>query len=74
MPTSSARGARLATIESARIESTNLKREIGEAWRRASRLVANALLSLGFSNVRVFMGGWEEWSKARLPKSTGSGQ
>jgi rhodanese-related sulfurtransferase len=37
-----------------------------------SRLVANALMSLGFSNVRVFTGGWEEWSKARLPVSTGS--
>lgn len=39
-----------------------------------SRLVANALMSLGFSNVRVFTGGWEEWSKARLPVSTGSGR
>ena len=38
-----------------------------------SRLVANALLSLGFSNVRVFRGGWEEWSKAGLPVSKGSG-
>lgn len=38
-----------------------------------SRLVANALLSLGFSNVSVFTGGWEEWSKARLPVSTGNG-
>jgi rhodanese-related sulfurtransferase len=38
-----------------------------------SRLVANALLSLGFSNVRVFTGGWEEWSKAGLPVSKGSG-
>ena len=38
-----------------------------------SRLVANALMSLGFSNVRVFTGGWEEWSKARLPVSAGSG-
>jgi rhodanese-related sulfurtransferase len=37
-----------------------------------SRLVANALMSLGFSNVRVFTGGWEEWSKARLPVSTGN--
>jgi rhodanese-related sulfurtransferase len=39
-----------------------------------SRLVANALISLGFSNVRVFTGGWEEWSKARLPVSTGNGR
>ena len=37
-----------------------------------SRLVANALLSLGFSNVRVFTGGWDEWSAAGLPASTGS--
>ncbi len=32
-----------------------------------SKLVASALLSLGFSNVRVFTGGWEEWSQANLP-------
>ena len=37
-----------------------------------SRLVANALLSLGFSNVSVFTGGWEAWSAAGLPSSTGS--
>ena len=37
-----------------------------------SRLVANALLSLGFSNVSVFTGGWEAWSAAGLPASTGS--
>ncbi len=36
-----------------------------------SRLVANALLSLGFSDVRVFTGGWEEWSAAGLPVSKG---
>jgi len=36
-----------------------------------SRLVANALLSLGFSNVSVFIGGWEAWSAAGLPASTG---
>jgi rhodanese-related sulfurtransferase len=35
-----------------------------------SRLVANALLSLGFTNVRVFTGGWEAWSAAGLPVST----
>src|SRR5689334_1360584 len=29
-----------------------------------SRLVANALLTLGFSNVSVFTGGWEAWSAA----------
>jgi rhodanese-related sulfurtransferase len=39
-----------------------------------SRLVANALVSLGFSNVRVFTGGWEAWSAAGLPASTGSGR
>jgi rhodanese-related sulfurtransferase len=35
-----------------------------------SRLVANALLTLGFSNVSVFTGGWEAWSAAELPTST----
>jgi rhodanese-related sulfurtransferase len=35
-----------------------------------SRLVANALLTLGFSNVSVFTGGWEAWSAAGLPVST----
>jgi len=37
-----------------------------------SRLVANALLSLGFNDVSVFTGGWEAWSAAGLPASTGS--
>jgi rhodanese-related sulfurtransferase len=37
-----------------------------------SRLVANALLSLGFSNVSVFTGGWDAWSAAGMPASTGS--
>jgi rhodanese-related sulfurtransferase len=37
-----------------------------------SRLVANALLTLGFSNVSVFTGGWEVWSAARLPTSVGA--
>jgi rhodanese-related sulfurtransferase len=32
-----------------------------------SKLVASALLSLGFSDVRVFTGGWEQWSAAGLP-------
>jgi rhodanese-related sulfurtransferase len=36
-----------------------------------SRLVANALLTLGFGNVKVFTGGWEDWSAAKLPVSTG---
>ena len=39
-----------------------------------SRLVANALLTLGFSDVRVFTGGWEEWQAAGLPTSTGAAQ
>jgi rhodanese-related sulfurtransferase len=39
-----------------------------------SRLVANALLTLGFSNVSVFTGGWEAWAAAGLPASTGSGR
>jgi rhodanese-related sulfurtransferase len=38
-----------------------------------SRLVASALLSLGFGNVRVFTGGWEAWSAAGLPVSRGAG-
>ncbi len=38
-----------------------------------SRLVANALLSLGINNVTIFTGGWNEWSAAGLPASTGSG-
>ena len=37
-----------------------------------SRLVANALLTLGFSDVRIFTGGWEEWQAAGLPTSTGA--
>lgn len=36
-----------------------------------SRLVARALLSLGFSSVRVFTGGWTEWKEAHLPKEPG---
>jgi rhodanese-related sulfurtransferase len=35
-----------------------------------SKLVASALLSLGFSDVRVFTGGWEQWSQAGLPVAT----
>jgi rhodanese-related sulfurtransferase len=37
-----------------------------------SKLVANALLSLGFSDVTVFTGGWEAWSAAGYPASTGA--
>ena len=36
-----------------------------------SRLVANALLSLGFNDVSVYTGGWDEWSAAHLPQDTG---
>jgi rhodanese-related sulfurtransferase len=39
---------------------------------RDSRLVANALLTLGFSDVRVFAGGWDGWLDAGLPTSTGA--
>ena len=39
-----------------------------------SRLVANALLSLGFSNVTICTGGWDAWSAAGLPTSTGTSQ
>jgi rhodanese-related sulfurtransferase len=34
-----------------------------------SRLVANALMTLGFYNVRVFTGRWDAWSAAELPVS-----
>lgn len=37
-----------------------------------SRLVANALLSLGFGNVSVFTGGWDAWSAAGMPAAKGS--
>jgi rhodanese-related sulfurtransferase len=32
-----------------------------------SRLVASALLALGFSNVKIFTGGWTSWTEAKLP-------
>ncbi len=34
-----------------------------------SKLVAGALLSLGFTSVKVFTGGWEEWKNAGLTVS-----
>jgi rhodanese-related sulfurtransferase len=37
-----------------------------------SRLVANALLSLGISDVSIYTGGWDEWTAAHLPEATGS--
>ena len=32
-----------------------------------SKMVAQALTSLGFSQVRVFLGGWDAWTAAGLP-------
>lgn len=37
-----------------------------------SRMVGGALMTLGFENIRVFTGGWDEWSAANLPVSTGT--
>ena len=37
-----------------------------------SRLVANALLTLGFGDVKVFTGGWEAWQAAGLPTAMGA--
>jgi rhodanese-related sulfurtransferase len=39
-----------------------------------SRLVANALLALGYGDVTVFTGGWDAWSAAHLPTSAESGK
>lgn len=36
-----------------------------------SKMVAQALLSLGFTSVRIFPGGWEQWSAAGLPAQRG---
>lgn len=36
-----------------------------------SKMVAQALLSLGFTNVRIFPGGWEQWSADGLPAQRG---
>jgi rhodanese-related sulfurtransferase len=36
-----------------------------------SKMVAQALMSLGFSNVEVFRGGWDEWTAAGLPQQRG---
>jgi rhodanese-related sulfurtransferase len=38
---------------------------------RDSKMVAQALMSLGFSNVMVFGGGWEEWTATHLPQARG---
>lgn len=32
-----------------------------------SKMVAQALTTLGFSNVRIFAGGWDDWRAAGLP-------
>jgi rhodanese-related sulfurtransferase len=37
-----------------------------------SRLVANALATLGYGDVSAFTGGWQEWSAENLPIATGS--
>jgi rhodanese-related sulfurtransferase len=36
-----------------------------------SKMVAQALVSLGVSNVVVFGGGWNQWTEARLPQERG---
>ena len=36
-----------------------------------SKMVAQALLSLGFTNVRIFPGGWEQWAADGLPAQKG---
>jgi rhodanese-related sulfurtransferase len=33
--------------------------------------VANALIGLGFTDVRLFRGGWDEWTRAKLPEEKG---
>jgi len=36
-----------------------------------SQMVANALQRLGYTHVRIFRGGWDEWSGANLPEEDG---
>jgi rhodanese-related sulfurtransferase len=38
---------------------------------RDSKMVAQALMSLGFTNVAVFGGGWGQWTAAHLPQEAG---
>ena len=38
---------------------------------RDSKMVAQALMSLGFTNVAVFGGGWGQWTGAHLPQEAG---
>jgi rhodanese-related sulfurtransferase len=38
---------------------------------RDSKMVAQALMSLGFTNVAVFGGGWGQWTAAHLPQELG---
>lgn len=40
----------------------------GNAQCEDSILVAGALRDLGFSNVRVFKGGWAEWTREKMPE------
>ena len=37
-----------------------------------SKMVAQALTSLGYSQVRIFAGGWAVWTAAGLPSDTGA--
>jgi len=36
-----------------------------------SKMVAQALTSLGFSQVRIFAGGWDAWTAAQMPADKG---
>jgi rhodanese-related sulfurtransferase len=36
-----------------------------------SKMVAQALTTLGFSHVRIFAGGWDAWTAAKLPAVNG---
>jgi rhodanese-related sulfurtransferase len=36
-----------------------------------SKMLAQALMTLGMSNVAVFSGGWEQWTAAHLPEDRG---
>ncbi len=53
------------TLDSARDQPIVVYCSGGEC--RDSSLVASALVSLGFSRVRVFSGGWAAWTGAGLP-------
>ncbi|PJA54835.1 MAG: rhodanese, partial [Candidatus Marinimicrobia bacterium CG_4_9_14_3_um_filter_48_9] len=40
----------------------------------ASIELANALVSMGFSNIRYYFGGWNAWLKDNYPITSGSAQ